>query len=82
MAAKLAEGVEDGAATLSEQQAAYAAALQRELEGYVRSGKTERAAQVRAELRRLGVKADDPKPAGGKQTADAKKPEDAEQATA
>jgi hypothetical protein len=43
-----------------EQHAAHIAALLREREGYEAAGKTDRAEQVTAELRRLGAEATPP----------------------
>ncbi len=42
---------------------AHVAALRRERAGYLRYGKTDRAEQVAAELRRLGQEVDEPGPA-------------------
>lgn len=80
MAFTLQPGQETGIATLQEQRDAQIAALRRELLGYERSGKTERAAQVKAEIKQLGAEVDDKPKGRSKATVD--KDEDAEQATA
>lgn len=74
------EGVQTGIATHDEQQDAYAEALKRELLGYQRSGKKERAAAVEAELKRVGALPDSKGRPRAK--AEAEKPADAQQATA
>jgi hypothetical protein len=75
---------DDGRASPEAQKAALIAAYQRELAGYLATGRTERADQVRAELRRLGVKDDADKPVRADKPAKAEteKPQATEQATA
>jgi len=82
--AQITNDSDDGRASPEAQKAALIAAYQRELAGYVASGKTDRADQVRAELKRLGVKADADKPARAEKPAkaDTEKPQGTEQATA
>lgn len=79
--ALISQDSDDGRASEAATKANHVAALQRELAGYVASGKTDRANQVKAELKRLGVKTEADKPAKAEK-AEADKPAGAEQATA
>lgn len=77
------QDVDDGRATEEGVRRRQGRALLRELDGYIASGNTDRADQVRAELVRLGF-GDLVKESKGskKARAEAEKPADTEQATA
>lgn len=79
--ALITQDSDDGRASEAATKASHIAALQRELTGYVTSGKTDRATQVKAELKRLGVKTEAEKPAKAEK-AEAEKPAGTERATA
>lgn len=79
--ALISQDSDDGRASEAATKANHEAALRRELAGYVASGKTDRANQVKAELKRLGYRGDADKPTKADK-AEAEKPADAQQATA
>ena len=79
--ALISQDSDDGRASEGATEAAHEAALRRELAGYQAAGKTYRAAQVKAELKRYGFRVDADKPAKAEK-AEAEKPAETKQATA